>query len=168
MTSAPRVQRLQEKAKKAGVKLCPPVEEADLVQFEQSRGVTLPAEYRTFLQSLGNGGSGPPAYGLCGLGEMPSDFNWPAPDLSKPFPFTKAWVWEDGDVSAEGAKTDVTHGVLVLGTDGCGQYWTLVANGPASGQVWMLTDVGVTPLVPSMTLLEWYDAWLDGQRDWWG
>ncbi len=78
------------------------------------------------------------------------------------------WVWEDGDSSAEGTKTDVTHGIFVLGTDGCGQYWILVANGPASGQIWMLADVGITPLVPSMTFLEWYEAWLDGKRNWWG
>jgi hypothetical protein len=165
MTSLPQIQRIDQKAKKAGVKLYAPLAESDIVRFEESRGVTLPAEYRAFVQCLGNGGSGPPAYGLCGLGEVLSDFNWPAPDFSKPFPFTKAWVWEDGDVSAEGTKADVTHGILVLGTDGCGQYWTLVVNGPAAGQVWMLTDVGVTPLVPSMTLLQWYEAWLDGKRE---
>lgn len=168
MTSTPRIQRLQEKAKKAGVQLYPPLGEADIAGFEESRRVALPAEYRAFLQCVGNGGSGPPAYGLCGLGEVPSDFNGPAPDLSKPFPFTKAWVWEDGDISPEGTKADVTHGILVLGTDGCGQYWTLVGNGPALGQVWMLADVGITPLVPSMTFLEWYEAWLDGKREWWG
>jgi len=150
------------------VRFPPPLAEADIARFERLRGVTLPVEYRAFVQDLGNGGKGPPAYGLCGLGELPSDFNWPAPELSKPFPFTKAWVWEHGDVSAEGTKAEITHGILILGTDGCGQYWALVVNGTASGQVWMLTDVGITPLGPSMTFLEWYEAWLDGKRKWWG
>jgi hypothetical protein len=101
------------------------------------------------------------------LGEVPADFGSPAPDLSKPFPFTKPWVWEDGEASLEGSREDVERGVIILGTDGCAQYWALVVNGPDFGKVWMLADVGILPLAPGMTFLEWYEAWLDGRRDWW-
>jgi len=89
------------------------------------------------------------------------------PDLAKPFPFTKRWVWEDGHACPEGRKEDVCCGVLILGTDGCAQYWALVVNGRDLGKVWLLADVGIAPLEPGMTFQAWYEAWLDGKRSWW-
>jgi hypothetical protein len=152
---------IQRVAKKVGAKhlqMRAPISEADLRTFEQNNRLRLPEDYR---------GQGPPDYGLCGFGELPSDFNQPVPDLSHSFPFTKPWIWEDGDESEEGTTDDVSCGVLILGTDGCAQYWALVVKGPDEGKIWMLCDVGIIPLRPAMTFLEWYEAWLDGKRDWW-
>jgi hypothetical protein len=148
----------------AGVKLLAPSSKTDLAIFEQERGVELPADYRAYLLQIANGGAGPPAYGMCRLGSLPSDYGLPAPDLSKPFPFTKTWVWEDGETSTEGRQEDTQCGVLILGTDGCAQYWALVVNGPDRGNIWMLADVGITTLVPGLTFSLWFEAWLDGKE----
>jgi hypothetical protein len=167
MTPDPAIQRIAAKAKSTGVKLLAALSEKDLAMFEQERGVELPADYRAYLQ-IANGGAGPPEYGLCSLGSLPSDYGLPPPDLSKPFPFTRSWIWEDGESSPEGQQDDTQCGVLILGTDGCAQYWALVVNGPERGKIWMLTDVGIMPLVPDLTFSGWFEAWLDGKRDWWG
>src|SRR5262249_31592612 len=124
------IDRICAKARLNGLRFSAPLTETDVATFEKSSDLRLPGDYREFLLQIGNGGDGPPAYGLCALGEVPSDFDAPSPDLSKPFPFTKPWIWEDGDISDEGSNADVNCGVLILGTDGCAQYWALVVRGP--------------------------------------
>jgi hypothetical protein len=161
------IQRVAQKVRAKHLHVQPPIPEADLESFEQNNGLNLPEDYRAFLLQVASGGQGPPDYGLCGFGELPSDFNQRVPDLSHAFPFTKPWIWEDGDESEQGTIEDVSRGVIILGTDGCAQYWALVVKGPDEGKIWMLCDVGIAPLRPAMTFLEWYEAWLDGKRDWW-
>ena len=168
MSTSPTIGRIQEKLKSRGIRLSPTLTEAEVAAFERSNDVSLPSDYREFLLRVGNGGVGPADYGLCALGKTPSDFNFGSSDLSRPFPFTEAWVWEEGDKSSEGEQADAYCGVVILGTDGCGQYWALVVRGPDSGKIWMLTDVGIQPTIPRMTFTEWYEAWLDGKKDWWG
>jgi hypothetical protein len=168
MAASPTIERLREKLKHRGIQLSPPLTESEVAAFEYSNRVGLPPDYREFLLCVGNGGSGPPDYGLCALGNTPSDFDLALPDLSKPFPFTRPWVWEEGDVSPEGERADVYRGIVILGTDGCAQYWALVVRGPDCGKIWMLADVGIQPTIPRMTFAEWYEAWLDGKTDWWG
>jgi hypothetical protein len=41
------------------------------------------------------------------------------PGVGEPFPFTKTWVWENGDQSDEGTREDVTRGSVYVGNDGC-------------------------------------------------
>ncbi|HZN37118.1 MAG TPA: SMI1/KNR4 family protein, partial [Pirellulaceae bacterium] len=137
-------------------------------------GCALPDGYRRFLQHVGNGGSGPPSFGLLRLGQTPNDLRaeesrpWvDGTRVSRPFPFTRPWVWEDGDSSDEGTREQVGDGSIHLGTDGCGQYWLLIISGPERGNVWMLADVGMGPTVPKRDFLQWYEDWLDGVREWW-
>jgi SMI1 / KNR4 family (SUKH-1) len=168
MTASPTIERIQEKAKSRGIRLSSTLIEEDIASFEHSNGISLPSDYREFVLRVGNGGVGPPDYGLCALGQTPSDFDFASPDLSRPFPFTQPWIWEDGGTSSEGQQADAYCGVVILGTDGCGQYWAVVVRGPDYGKIWMLADVGIQPTIPSMTFIEWYETWLDGKRDWWG
>lgn len=161
------IQRVAQKVRAKHLIMKVPLPETELEIFEENNHLDLPGDYRKFLIQVGSGDQGPPAYGFCGFGQWPSDFDQPWPDLSRPFPFTQPWVWEDGDKSEEGTEIDVHCGVLVLGTDGCAQYWALVVRGPDTGKIWMPCDVGIIPLRPAMTFLEWYEAWLDGKRDWW-
>jgi hypothetical protein len=167
MTASP-IERIQHKAKNRGIRLSPTLTGTEIAGFERFNNVSLPSDFREFLLRVGNGGTGPPAYGLCALGKTPSDLDFASPDLSKPFPFTKPYVWENGGTSPEGNQADACCGVVVLGTDGCAQYWVLVVRGPDFGKIWMLADVGITPTIPKMTFIEWYEAWLDGKNDWWG
>jgi SMI1/KNR4 family protein SUKH-1 len=81
-----------------GFKLNPPLNEADVAEFEASRGVRLPADYRRYITEIGNGGAGP-YYGVFPLGYMDDGFDiasWDRPhsivgDLAAEFPYREAW-----------------------------------------------------------------------------
>ena len=90
------------------------------------------------------------------------------PRVTAPFPFTRTWVWEDGDTSTEGNQEQVEYGSICLGNDGCGMYWHLVVTGPERGNVWLLAGEGIQPTTPKRDFLRWYEDWLDGTTDWWG
>ena len=137
--------------------------------WEKSRQVALPQEYREFISRVGNGASGPPEYGLLPLGEICADLlpaeklTWRSLEgLRRPFPFTKPWVWEEGELSSEGSREQVGDGSIMLGTDGCGIYWHLIVSGPERGTVWQLTGEGIQPLCPKRNFGEWVSDWLEG------
>ncbi len=149
--------------------------EAEAAAFEAAHAVTLPESYRLFLTHLGNGGGGPPAYGLAALGTAPSYAGGPGenywtrlPDVGRPFPFTRPWIWEDGDESDEGAREQISHGSLWLGTDGCGMDWHLIVTGPERGHIWWVSGEGIQPTAPKRDFGRWYEDWLDGVDPWAG
>jgi hypothetical protein len=151
-----------------------PLSLAAVEAFETEHGVRLPEEYRRFLLQSGNGGAGPPLYGLMRLGEVPRDFDRNGQDqlarLLRPFPLSRYWAWEaDEPLNDEhqALRASVGDGTLVLGHDGCGMYWHFVITGPERGQVWQITDVGAQPCAPRRDFLSWYEYWLDGHDDWW-
>jgi hypothetical protein len=171
---AARIARIVTKLRARGIRLVECLSEEATTSFERRCGISLPEGYRTFLRTVGNGGPGPPAYGWAGLGEAGGQTSdeqlrvWSELHrVNKPFPFTQAWVWEDGDASSEGSREQVQNGSIYLGNDGCGQYWFLVVSGPERGNVWLLADVGVTPTLPKRDFLQWYEDWLDGVENWW-
>jgi hypothetical protein len=98
--------KIKSKITTLGKRLKPPLTETDVAAFESKHGVRLPEGYRQFLLEVGNGGAGPPSYGVVPLGTGPSSTDKPwteyweqLPDICKPVPFTKSWVWEGGDES---------------------------------------------------------------------
>ncbi|KUM96468.1 hypothetical protein AQI88_11850 [Streptomyces cellostaticus] len=120
--------------------------------FEEEHGIVLPEPYRTFVAEVTDGSEqGPPAYGLVGLAELPSD--WPdggtERDLGRPFPLTEGWLWEEDDGPHEDPDAVIDqvsqHGSIVLGTEGCAMNWHLVVTGPHRGHIWQVTDVGAMP-----------------------
>jgi hypothetical protein len=120
--------------------------------FEAEHGIVLPEPYRTFVAEVTDGSySGPPEYGLLPVAELPDDWgdDGQERDLSKPFPLTEAWLWEDdpegGDDEDELIERVYTDGSIVLGTDGCAMNWHLVVSGPHRGHVWLISDVGAVP-----------------------
>jgi hypothetical protein len=152
--------------------LGPPLSAGEIGAFEATHGVLLPEEYRAFLEAVGNGGIGPPAYGLVRLGAVARLAGAEAlTSLRRTFPLTEYWVWEDEEPLAPDRvalrQRVFTDGSLVLGDDGCGAFWHLVVTGPERGQVWFLSDVGAQPCAPRRTFLSWYEHWLDGHDDWW-
>ena len=121
--------------------------------FETAHGVVLPEPYRTFVAEIADGSYvGPPEYGLVPLASLPDDWGRGRAErvLSKPFPLTEAWFWEEED-SGPCAELDARieevfdHGSVVLGTEGCGMYWHLVVTGPHRGHVWLVTGEGAGP-----------------------
>ncbi len=147
--------------------------------FEEANGIALPEPYRTFTATVTAGGKhvGPPVYGLVQLGRLPD--GWP-PDwqiaAAEPFPLDAAWIWEGN----EGERPDVpsihdifTHGIVPLGTDGCGMHWVLVVTGSQRGHVWLLSDVGAQPFgrefghtTGDSGFLGWIEHWHSG-AEWW-
>ncbi|KOV61820.1 SMI1/KNR4 family protein [Streptomyces sp. MMG1121] len=120
--------------------------------FEADHGIVLPEPYRTFVAEMRDGSpAGPPEYGLLPVAELPDDWGGAERerDLGKPFPLTRAWVWEgDSDPSEdcdEILEQVYDHGSVVLGTDGCAMNWHLVVTGPHRGHVWQISDVGAAP-----------------------
>lgn len=159
LSIAQRVQAILVDANKKHLKLNPTLTADAIAKFETTHGISLPSEYRLFIQHAGNGGDGPPHYGLVALGEVPEcwEFNL---QLSQVFPFTKLWVWEVNDESDEGTRDQAHHGTLMLGTEGCGEYAVLVVTGPQRGRVWIIADVGITPDDAGRDFLTWYEDWL--------
>ncbi|MEJ2396425.1 MAG: SMI1/KNR4 family protein [Candidatus Thiodiazotropha sp.] len=152
-----------------------PLSEDEVFAFETKHEISLPVDYRGFLLKVGDGGDGPPEYGLLRLGEITTNH---VPDylsegykgrLQQPFPFTESWVWE-GEEELKGFEEKLKgteFGCLVLGTDGCGMFWLLIVTGESRGQIWQTSDVGLQPCLPNLTFTQWYKNWLEGNTDWW-
>lgn len=166
--------QLQSLVRVRGVRLNPPAPVSAVEAFEAQHGISLPSDYRTFILTVGDGGEGPPSYGLLPLGatDPASVPEWFASGytglLSQTFPLGSLWIWEGEQDGAllEARLSTLRFGTLCLGTDGCGLFWLLVVSGPERGQIWQLADVGITPLAPRLTFLAWYTYWLNGGDDW--
>lgn len=159
-----RLRAIARRTKQKGVRLGPRRSETELATFERAHGVELPREYRRFLLEVGDGGDGPPQYGLMPLGQVPNYHHREADEvlarLHEPFAETEAWIWEN-DAEPDPARADgVERGALVLGTDGCGLYFLLIVSGAERGKIWLYADVGVTPLDPPADFVQWYGDWL--------
>ncbi len=165
-----QISRIIEKLGTRRSELNPPLSAVDVRKFEVDNQIELPDDYREFLLQVGNGGVGPPEYGLCTLGTEETQFKphgWSArQDLTRirdTFPFTKYWIWDDGGVSDEGTAAHVYNGSLKLGTEGCGMDWHLIITGPDRGVPWMISGEGIQPVCPKRSFIQWYEDWLDGR-----
>jgi hypothetical protein len=166
--------RIADKIRVHGYSLNPVISIQEVEKFEVQNKILLPNEYRDFITQIGNGGDGPPFYGLFSLNESYDETKKGNREidnfLSREFPLTEYWVWESEEHWTEEKKKKynrVFNGNLILGTEGCGMYWTLIVSGPLRGQIWDIADVGAQPCAPSLSFLEWYEYWLDGGSDWW-
>src|SRR5688572_2766418 len=162
-----RLARIKQKIAAAEVALHPVLSVAEIASLEARHSIRLPEEYRRFLRDVGNGGKGPPGYGLIRLGEGPNSQDaeqvryWrELPHVNLSFPFTEHWCPECGTLPEEGAENEVSHGSIFLGEDGCGMDWHLILSGRERGHVWMLYGGGCSPTVPKRDFLRWYEDWL--------
>ena len=155
-------------ASAGAVRLAPPASEAEVADFESQHGVRLPAGYRWFVTRIGNGGEGPPYYGLEPLSPRLIEQNslLSAQEnvnvhLRDEFPAEEADWTEAEPQEADVRWAAYEAGRLLLGTEGCAILWVLVLTGPAQGQVWRLGDDTATRAASSF--LEWYAAWLSSR-----
>lgn len=170
-----KLSRIEAKLVAKGHKVNSKASEAHVASFESHHGISLPGEYRSFITLLGNGGPGPPSYGLEPLGFTASDMQseerrlWTdLPDVATAFPFTRYWVWEEGDISSEGSREQIDYGSIYIGNDGCGMHWHLIITGPERGIPWMICGEGIQPVCPRRSFLQWYEDWLDGLDSFYG
>ncbi len=166
-----------------------------LDRFEAEWDLTLPPDYREFLTTVGNGGAGP-YYGLFKFHEMDSGwshrrFSIPGDTVGnpgKPFPYTEAFVPENGrpdydpDIEDEDqADQDyqkrldeheakywiAMDGALPICHLGCASRQWLVVSGPERGNIWDDNTAdysGYKPLAGAngerCTFTDWYMQWL--------
>jgi hypothetical protein len=172
--TADRIARIADKVRARADQFGPPLSEDRVCGFERLHGIVLPEGFRAFITQIGDGAFGPPHYGWVPLGHAARDMRpdeakiWrDLPYVRRPFPFTVTWVWEGGDVSAEGTLQQRNDGLIYLGTDGCGMNWFLVVTGPERGNVWWICGEGMQPTAPKRDFLQWIEDWLDGTTEWW-
>jgi hypothetical protein len=141
-------------------RLEPPLSETTVRAWEREHGIELPADYRTFLVELGNGGAGP-FYGICSLGTWggPGEGSEPwtgfVGELRAPFPHREAWnlpaarleqpeefdsdededAWNDAR-DAEYYASSLMNGAFYICEHGCALRSVLVVSGPERGTVW--------------------------------
>jgi hypothetical protein len=162
-------------------RLRPPLCAATVDHFERVHQLMLPADYRAFLQLLGDGGAGP-GYGLSPLhpwnvpafyrdiGSAPTA-NKPRPALARasdpgrPFPFDEEWIVPQTDELLRLADdANPYDGCLLLAEMGYVTQCFLVITGAAAGEVWYDTTPADGALAPSgQSFRVWYESWLDEQ-----
>jgi SMI1 / KNR4 family (SUKH-1) len=156
-----------------GFELNPKLSEAVVTAFEQTHGIHLPPDYRSFLTSIGDGGAGP-FYGVFPLGKMDDNFSlrdWREGDigvLSAPFPFNEPWNDLSGKPDDDQIERDETeywkqmeafesrywsvalvNGAFPICHQGCALRILLVVCGDQAGDLWedrRAEDGGLTPL----------------------
>jgi hypothetical protein len=151
-------------------RLGPPLADTEVAAFERAHGVSLPADYRAFITTVGHGGSGRwggagPHYGLHPLQDW-ADSLWGGPTtntLATPFPAEPGHRYQDWPAEvAPGYDDEPYTGTLTLSDQGCGYMSILVVSGPARGRV---ADTTEEPTGPTFTsdadFLAWYERWLD-------
>jgi hypothetical protein len=170
-----QISRIRKKLSKRSSELNAVLTEEQVTAFEAQHLISLPHGYRRFLLEIGNGGIGPPCYGMYALGTLDTEtsrYRFPKQQdltrVSMVFPFTSYWVWEDGIESTEGSIEEVRNGSILLGTDGCGMDWHLIVSGPDCGIPWMISGEGIQPVCPKRDFLQWYEDWLDGLDHFYG
>ena len=145
MDTVETIERIKSKVASKGVSLGEPLPESKIAEFERETGITLPTGYRDFLLHVGNGGDGPPEYGMLplGLNGIDASATEVLVNIKQPFPFATHWVWEEDDPLDETRYSTTFHGSINLGTDGCAMYWLLIVNGPQHGQIWNLSLIHI-------------------------
>lgn len=144
----------------------PKLSELEIRDFELKHGITLPEDYRLYLQLVGNGNGTPwrertgawerggagPDYGLYPLAETINGKR-----VSQPFPYTEECEIEyDPEDPWEG---DVP-GLIEIAHQGCQGTTHLVVNGEAFGTVWDGADYDY--FYPThLTFSQWMRAWVE-------
>lgn len=169
MTTEDLVLALKRKLeKKRGCKLNPTLSLEEIQNVEETYGITLPEDYRQFLLLAGNGGIIPSFTEECNE-LLPFPTNPQRLErLKTPFTLEKSELWEE-DTEEDGQDFDADErmvcsgvGLIPLTQDETDEYgdWLLVVNGPAKGNVWISTPMGIIRLT-DCGFLDWLELHLD-------
>ena len=167
--------------------LNPPVSEAEVLAFEKKYGVSLPEDYRAFVQTIGDAKAkksdfiAGPYFGLYAFGTCVDELLYEkietylkapcnlSPDMTReewdaltdPLLSSEEEEEEDEDeYFAERAK--VFGGLLPLGSQGCTYEHALVLNGKYAGRVVNIDlDLAQPKFAFEANFLDWYERYLD-------
>ncbi|MBC9932763.1 hypothetical protein [Chitinophaga qingshengii] len=111
-------------------------------------------------------------YGLIPYGEdTKSPFHVAPYDRALPvdFPFEAAFVWDElNDEQLIEEKMGVVQcGSIPIAREGCGIYWILITTGKHAGEVWLVTESGLTPIQEKMDLQTWKENQLKSNNTFW-
>ena len=162
--------------------LNPPVSEAEVLAFEKKYGVSLPKDYRAFVQTIGDANAQKldtmvgPYYGLYAFGTQVDDLLYKGSEtyLKAPCALSPDMTQEEWEALSSPLLMDeeeeeyirqcgkVFGGLLPLGSQGCAYYHALVLTGPYAGRV---VNVNWDLLQPTFAFetnfLDWYERYLD-------
>ncbi|WP_454998777.1 SMI1/KNR4 family protein [Capnocytophaga granulosa] len=167
--------------------LNPPVSEAEVLAFEEKYGVSLPEDYRAFVQTIGNANAqkletmAGPYYGLYAFGTQVDDLLYEgseiylkAPCALSPDMTQEEWETlsdpllsseedeEDDDDKYFAERAKVFGGLLPLGSQGCTYEHALVLNGKYAGRVVNVDlDLAQPKFAFEANFLDWYERYLD-------
>ena len=171
--------------------LNPPVSEAEVLAFEKKYGVSLPKDYRAFVQTIGDANAqkldimAGPYYGLSAFGTQVDDLLYEgseiylkAPCALSPDMTQEEWealsdplLMSEEDEEVETTETEedyiqqcgkVFGGLLPLGSQGCTYYYALVLNGKYAGRIVNVDlDLAQPKFAFEINFLDWYERYLD-------
>ena len=162
--------------------LNPPVSEAEVLAFEEKYGVSLPEDYRAFVQTIGDANAQKldtmvgPYYGLYAFGTQVDDLLYKGSEtyLKAPCALSPDMTQEEWEALSSPLLMDeeeeespqqcgkVFGGLLSLGSQGCAYYHALVLTGPYAGRVVNVNWDLLKPVFAFETnFLDWYERYLD-------
>lgn len=103
--------------------------------FERSYRISLPAEYRAFITSIGNGGAGPD-YGVFSLSDIVQEVTSMHDGMLPPQFFAQPFDSPQTQDQAE-ALDYPAPGTAPISDQGCGYMAVLIVSGPERGNVWL-------------------------------
>ena len=129
----------------------PPLELAQVQDFERRYQVELPTPLRRFLTEMGNGGPGP-YYGV-----TPLQFD--SPQLLETFPYTNCTEFDDETPDA--AWESAIPGAIEIGEYGCATYFLMVLKGRFAGEIWTDArwETGIAPYAGDVKYPTTFDGW---------
>ena len=94
MDAVKTIARIKSKVASMGLTLGSPLAESKISEFEREAKIKLPNGYRDFLLHVGNGGDGPPDYGMLplGLNGIDASETEVLENIQQPFPFDTHWI----------------------------------------------------------------------------
>lgn len=146
----------------------PTLSEAEIAAFERENGIALPADYRLYLQLVGDGNDFYPQEEVVQSGSdfLPDHSAGPGPDnglyllaetvqgdkVIQPFPFE-----QETEIVPDSSCANVP-GALEISTGGCLYFTYLIINGPQAGTIWKSWDY--TAFWPTgFTFAQWMRGW---------
>jgi len=111
-------------------------------------------------------------YGLIPFGEKGNSRCHKKPyteTLRIDFPFTNACIWEDfeDDDDVNKVLELVQYGNITIAKEGCETFWILITTGKLKGEVWLLTESGITPIEQPLTLHNWKAKQIESNNSFW-
>lgn len=138
--------------------LSSPIPMETINKFEKEHNITLPNDFKLFYTTITDGLYIDEEIELLDFESIYFEEDY----INKEFKYKKPYILKPWK---EDLKDDVYNGNIMLFELGDGTTLNLIINGKQKGQIWNFSEVGITPLFPSMNFFEVLNFALDGGRD---